>query len=115
MVVECAMRSYGIYEKGAFMAGLFGTDGCGPVLTPINDSRGCCPTSTDAGRWFADTIHVHNMPGQGGYWQGYKVSGYMIESAMVAGFTSWAWLPITWANSNTSGGAFDAIFAPNLV
>ena len=93
------------------MAGLFGTDGVrARINTGSMTAEAVVRLALAAGRWFAD----YN-PGQAlcsrGDRQGYKVVGYMIEAAMVAGFTSIGMDCRLRANSNACGRAFDQIFA----
>ena len=79
-----------IYEKGASMAGLFGTDGVrARVNTGSMTAEAVVRLALAAGRWFADqnprSQHARPKVVIG---KDTRLSGYMIEAAMVAGFTS---------------------------
>jgi len=79
-----------IYEKGVSMAGLFGTDGVrARINTGSMTAEAVVRLALAAGRWFAD----HNPRSQHArpkvvIGKDTRLSGYMIEAAMVAGFTS---------------------------
>ena len=71
------------------MAGLFGTDGVrARINTGSMTAEAVVQLALAAGRWFADHNRSHNMPGQVVIGKDTRLSGYMIEAAMVAGFTS---------------------------
>ena len=84
------MQRNEIYAKGASMAGLFGTDGVrARINTGPMTAEAVVRLALATGRWFADTNprSPHTRP-KVVIGKDTRLSGYMIEAAMVAGFTS---------------------------